>query len=176
MPERMDSNWLAKLGRCPCVSACPLQHARVEWPALVLAWKQPMRRPGFPPIGAQNNEELRRQHDVAVPTALALFDPDQHAGAVDVGEFQVHDLGDSEPGGIGGHQRCSVFQTRHCCQKPGDFLGAQDHRQLPALACIGNSLDHRGAPERDAVKEAQGADRYVKSGPRDANRGEVDLI
>ena len=57
--ESMDGDRLAKLRRCPSVSACPLQHARVERPALVLTWKQPRRRPGLPPIGAQNDKELR---------------------------------------------------------------------------------------------------------------------
>src|SRR5262249_40671185 len=40
----------------------------------------------------------RRQHDVAV--ALALFNADQHAAAVDIADLQVHDFGDPQPGGI----------------------------------------------------------------------------
>ena len=36
---------------------------------------------------------------------LALFDPDQHAVAVDVGNPQLHDFGDPQPGGVGRHQR-----------------------------------------------------------------------
>jgi len=62
-----------------------------------------MRRPRFAPIRAQNNEQLRRQHDVTIPAALALFDPDQHAAAVDVGDLQTHDFGHPEPCGVGRH-------------------------------------------------------------------------
>ena len=69
-----------------------------------------MRGQDFPPVGAQDNEQLRREQDVAISAALALFNPDQHAAAVDVGDFQMHDLGYSEPGGIGGHQRGAVFK------------------------------------------------------------------
>jgi hypothetical protein len=99
--ESMDGDRLAKLRRCPSVSACPLQHARVERPAFVLTRKQPVRRPSFSAIGAQNQEQLRGQHDVAVPAALALFDPDQHAAAVDIGELQTHYFGDPQPCRIG---------------------------------------------------------------------------
>ena len=59
-------------------------HLGIERPILVPTWEQPMRRPCFAPIRTQSNEQLRRQHDVAVLAALAVFDPDQHAAAVDV--------------------------------------------------------------------------------------------
>ena len=174
--QGVDGDRLAELGRHPSVAAGPLQHAPIERAALVLARKQPMRGPDFPPVGAQDNEQLRREHDVAISAALALFNPDQHAAAVDVGDFQMHDLGYSEPGGIGGHQRGAVFQARHRRQKPRNLVDAQDHRQLPTLACIGNALDHRSAAERDAVEEAHGADGDVEAGPGNAGRGEVNLV
>ena len=90
--------------------------------------------------------------------------------------LQAHHFGDPQPGGIGGHQRGAVLQARHRREKPRHLVGAQDHRQLPALARVGDALDHRGAAEGDAVEEAQGADRDVEAGPRDAGRGEVDLV
>jgi hypothetical protein len=66
-------------------------------------------------------------------SALALFDPDQHAAAVDIGDLQRHHLRYPEPGGVGGHQRRPVLQVRHRCQKPHYLIRAQDHRQLPLL-------------------------------------------
>ena len=116
-----------------------------------------MRRPCLPPVGAQHDEELRRQHDVTVAAALALVDPDQHATTVDVGEFQAHHLRYAQPSGIGGHQRGAMLEVRHGSEKTQHLLSAQDYRQLPALARIGNALDHLGTAERDAVEEAQGA-------------------
>src|SRR6476620_9004653 len=45
-------------------------------------------------------------------------------------------------------------------------LGRRSSRCTQAqLARIGDALDHRRAPEVDAVKEAQGADRLVESVP-----------
>ena len=135
-----------------------------------------MRRSCFPPVGAQHDEQLRRQHDVAVAAALALFDPDQHAAAIDIGEFQAYHFRHPEPGGIGRHQCGAVLQARHRREKPRHLIGAQDYRQLPVLARVRDALDHRGAAEGDAVKETQGAHCDVESGPRDADRGEVDLV
>jgi hypothetical protein len=70
-----------------------------------------------------------------------------------------------------------MLQARDRRQKPHDFVGAQDYRQLPMLARVGNALNHGGASEGDAVEEeAQGANRNVKSGPGGAARRQVDLI
>src|SRR4051794_7523640 len=174
--QRVDGDRLVELGCRTRDAAGGLQYAWIKRPAVILAGKQPMRRPCFPPVCAQHDEELRRQHDVAVAAALALVDPDQHATTVDVGEFQAHHFRYAQPSGIGGHQRGAVLEVRHGREKPHDLLGGQDYGQLPALACIGNALDHRGAAECDAVEEAQGEDRDVEAGPRDAGRVEVDLI
>src|SRR3954462_6216815 len=166
--QGMDGDRLIEFGRRPRDAAGGLQYARIERPAVILAGKQPMRRSCFPPVGAQYNEELRRQHDVAVAAALALVDPDQHAAAVDIAEFQAHHFRYAQPGGIGGHQRGAMLEVRHRPRKPQQLLSAQDDWQLPALACIGKALDQRGAAEPDAVEEAKGADRDVEAGPRDA--------
>src|SRR3954449_2550832 len=91
--QGVDGDWLVELGCCPRDAAGGLQYARIERAAVILAGKEPMCRPCFPPVGAQHDEEMRRQHDVAVAAALALVDPDQHATAVDVDEFQAHHFG-----------------------------------------------------------------------------------
>src|SRR5260370_32063267 len=69
-----------------------------------------------------------------------------------------------------------VKPIRNGCQKSRDLVRAQHYWQMPQLARIGDALDHRRAPERDAVKEAQGADRLVESVPGDAARDEVHLV
>ena len=88
---------------------------------------------------------------------------------------QTHHFRYPQPRGVGGHQCGAMLQVRHRREKSHHLLSAQDYRQLPALARVGDALDHRGAAERDAVEEAQGADRDVEAGPREAGRGEVDL-
>src|SRR3712207_5789224 len=61
------------------------------------------------PPGAQELEQVRRQHGMAVLAALALLDPDQHARAVDVAHLERHDLGDAQSGAVGGAQRGPVL-------------------------------------------------------------------
>jgi hypothetical protein len=52
-----------------------------------LAGKEPDLRARRPPPVAQQFEQLRRQHHVAIPLPLALLDPERHALAVDVGHL-----------------------------------------------------------------------------------------
>ena len=78
--------------------------------------------------GAQQLEQMRRKHHVAVLIALTLFDPDHHALAVDVGYLQCDYLGHTQSGPIG-HTQCRlVFEPRCCIEKARDFLGTQDDR------------------------------------------------
>jgi hypothetical protein len=128
------------------------------------------------PIATQHAEQPRRQHHVAVLAALTLLHPEQHPGAVDVSDLQSDHLRYAEPGGISRRQRHTVLQIRHACQKSRDLVRAQHHWQMPQLSRIGDAFDHRRTPERDAVKEAQGADRLVESIPGDASRDEVHLV
>jgi hypothetical protein len=51
-----------------------------------LARKQPRARSYQPPITAQQFQEFRRQLDVTILPSFALFDPNHHALAVDVGD------------------------------------------------------------------------------------------
>src|SRR5271168_163118 len=47
---------------------------------------------------------------------------------------------------------------------------------MTQLARVGDALDHRRAPERHPIKEAQSADRLVKSTPRDTPGDKVHLV
>ena len=58
--------------------------------------EQPMRGPRQPPVRPQDTQQLRREHDVAVPPTLALFDADDHAAAVNVGHLDASSLGGAQ--------------------------------------------------------------------------------
>ena len=87
------------------------------------AGKQPQAGPRSLPIGAQNVEQTRRQHRVAILGALAAFDVDQHPLAVDRGDLQAANLSDAEPRRIGRRQRNTVAQSRNRLQEARDLLG-----------------------------------------------------
>ena len=93
-----SSRWVAKQCRRVCdghrlvepggldrLAAGALHRAGRDRPGRVRPREQPGPRAGAAPVGAQDREQLRREHDVAVAPALALADADRHPGAVDVG-------------------------------------------------------------------------------------------
>ena len=74
----------------------------------VAAGKQPAARqqqaapsPLAPP-GAQQFEQLRRQHRVAVLASLAALDAQQHALGIDIADLERDDFRDAQPGAVGG--------------------------------------------------------------------------
>ena len=74
----------------------------------VAAGKQPASRQqraepaALPPPGAQQFEQLRRQHGVAIFAALAALDPQQHALGIDIADFERDDFGNAQPGAVCG--------------------------------------------------------------------------
>jgi hypothetical protein len=103
--------------------------------------------------GAQQLKQMRRQHHVAVFVALALFDPDHHALAVDVGYVQRDHLGNAQSGAIS-HTQCRlVFETRCGIEKTRDLPRAQDHRQRASLVDKLGVVHDVGASKRDPEKE-----------------------
>src|SRR5688572_20883727 len=66
-----------------------------EQPAL---WQHHAAAASLPPPGAQQREQLGREHRMAVFAALALLDPQHHARTVDVADLERDHLGDAQPG------------------------------------------------------------------------------
>ena len=121
---------LADLGHLGCGIAGAPELARRHRVDRVHTGKQPPLWACRVVPGAQQLEQMRRKHHVAVFVALALFDPDHHALAVDVGYLQRDHLGDAQSGAIG-HTQCRlVFEPRRRIEKTCDFFRAQDDRQL----------------------------------------------
>src|ERR1039458_9093585 len=53
---------------------------------------------GDPPPGPQALEHHRGEHGVAILAALALLDPQRHARAIDVTDFERGDYASAKPG------------------------------------------------------------------------------
>jgi len=88
----------------------------------------------FRPPQPQQREQLRRKHGVAVLAPLALFDPEQHARAVDIIDLQAGDFGHTQTRAIGGAENGFVLHARRCLEQPADFLDTQHRRQLLRVA------------------------------------------
>ncbi|GAC1340118.1 MAG: hypothetical protein NVSMB26_28110 [Beijerinckiaceae bacterium] len=175
VPQRMDRDPLGEARRGTGRTAGRMQHLDVERLRLVAAGEQPMLRTRQTPIGSQNGEQLRRQHDGAVLAALALLDPDDHPATVDIANLEAHRLGGAQSGGVGRGQCAPRLQARHRLEKAHHFVGVQHHRQLVRFPSIGDPLRDRVEPQRHAVEEPQRADRLVQRRPRDALCHQLDL-
>ena len=86
--------------------------------------------------------------------------PDDHALAVDVGDFERDHLSGAQAGAVGYAERRLVLQSRGSIEQLHHFLGAEHHRQLARLVNGMRMLDDLGAPERDFKKEPQCRSRY----------------
>ena len=152
-----------------------MQRGRFERPFLVAAGKQPALRAGEPPVAAQNPQQLRRQHDIAVLAALALLDPDHHPTAVNVGDLEHHHFRHAQAGGVNRGERRAALQARDRLQKAHHLVGAQHDRQLLRLARIGDALRNRRLTERHPVEKTQRAHDLVQRRPRDPGRHQMNL-
>jgi hypothetical protein len=141
----------------------------------VAAGEQPVRRPCQPPVAAQDAEQLRRQHDIAILAALTLRDANHHPAAVDVGELETGHLGRTQPGGIRRGQRNAMLQVRHCLEEPHHLLGTEHHRQLAWFARIRDPLRQIGPTERGSIEEPQRTDDLVQPRPGDATGNQMQL-
>jgi hypothetical protein len=89
MPEYVHAHALIDAGRDARRTAGGVQDGRLDRPVLVATREQKPFGMRETPVAAQDAEQLLGQHDVALLAALAAFDPDDHAVAVDVGRLQA---------------------------------------------------------------------------------------
>src|SRR2546426_4722354 len=92
----------------------------------IAAWKQPALGSCRPPPGAQQFQQMWRQHHVPVFADLALLDADDHPLAVDVGNLERNHLGGAQTRSIGHAQRRLVLEPRRCIEKLRQLLRTED--------------------------------------------------
>ena len=103
--------------------------ARLSW-RVVIGWhdrarKQPaLRTPGLPPV-AQQLEQVRGQHHVAIFAAFALLDADASCACCRCRRYLERDhLGGAQSRAVGDAQRRLVFEPRCGIQQARHLLGA----------------------------------------------------
>ena len=80
---------------------------------------------------------------------------------------KADDLGDPQPGGVGGHEDGAVLEAGDRREEPGDLVGAEDDGEL--LGLLGaDEMRSRTHPcaEGDAVEEPQGGEGLVVDSSR----------
>ncbi len=134
VPKRMHRHVLGETG---CLARSVTRHCEHFWidmTARITTGKQPNTRAGPQPIGAQNLQQLFRQHGLALFAALPVLDPDQHALAVDVAGLEGYGFGQPQPGCIGCGQGDTAFEPWHGFEEANHLLPAEHYRQLAWVA------------------------------------------
>ena len=124
---------------------------------------------GGPPSSTRGGSASNRGEsiDVAVLLTLGLADADDHPPAVDVVDAQGHDLGDAEPGGVGGHEDGTVLEAGDRLEELSDLVGAQDDGELLLLLGRDDVVHDPFLAEGDAVEEPQGGNGLAVIAPGD---------
>ena len=174
--QGVDGDRLVEPGGLDRLAAGALHRAHRDRPGRVRPREQPGARAGAAPVGAQDREQLGREHDVAVAPALALADADGHPGAVDVGDLEPDHLGDAQAGGVDRGQQRPHPQVGDGGQQAGDLLAGEDGGQRIGLARQRDAGRLLGPVEGDGVEEAQSAhDRADAAGLEPAG-DQVQLV
>jgi hypothetical protein len=108
VPQAMGRDGLAELHFASRDPTSVLQGGDADMIARLPTGKQPQAGMRSLPIGAQNIEQTRRQHRIAILCALAAFDVDKHALAVNRGRLQTANLANAQPRRVGRRQRDPV--------------------------------------------------------------------
>lgn len=116
----------------------------------------------------QHRQDLRRENGVAVFPALGLLDADDHAGRIDVGNFEVDQFGNAQPSGIAQAEHHLEFEAGGVVDQAGDLVGTQRHRQLIGAADVFGDAQHRLVGLGDGIEEAQPGDGLIDAGDRQA--------
>jgi hypothetical protein len=104
---------------------------------------------------------LRRKHRVAVPAALALLNPDQHAAAVDIVDLEMRDFRHAKSGTIGHAECCLILDARGRLEQPCGLLDAQHLAHPMRAACRDQAARQFPTLQRDRVEETQRRDRTI---------------
>src|SRR5262245_20067929 len=76
------------------------------------------------PIAAQQLKSGLGERDVAILGALAAVDMDHHAGAIDIGDFEMESFVESEAAGVDGGEVGIVAECFDVGKKASDFFDA----------------------------------------------------
>jgi len=123
-----------------------------------VAGKQPLLglAPEAAPIGAKFLEQLRAEHDIAVLTALALADMDNHPLAVDVTDLQMGRFCAACTGGIDRHQQNAMKGCIRRLNQSRDFFLAEYPGKVTHLLRTGRLGDAPATLQHMYVEVAQG--------------------
>ena len=118
--------------------------------------KEPVLGLAPTPVDTQQLQQLGREHDLAREVSLAGADVDDHALAVDVGDFQIQGFLAAQSGAVESGQQSPMLQVHRAVEQGANFFPAPDHGQLAVHLRLGDLVVEPGLLERPCVEELQG--------------------
>lgn len=131
---------------------------------------------GNPPPVAQLFEQDGREHGVTILAALALFDAQRHALAVDVTHLECADLAHAQSCAVGDRQRRSMFEIAGRGEQTRHLVATQHHRQFVRHAYRLHLAHQFGVVERVLEQELQAAERVIDRDRRGAAIDHIQLV
>ena len=162
VPQRVRGDALVDPG-LPCRQAHGLPDhlrgdRRIGTPAVARPGKEIGPRPHPAVVLAQGREERGTERDLAIATALALFDAEHHPLAIDVAHFQLAGFAAAEPGTVQRQQERAVIEILGAGNQALDFVGAEHDRQAMPLLRIRQVVTHVTSFQDVPAEEPQRAD------------------
>jgi len=109
------------------------------------------------PIAAEQIEGRWGKRDVAILGALSTVDMDHHAGAVDIGDFEVETFMESQAAGIDGGKIGVILEGFDLGKNGSDFFNAKNGRESSLILGTEDSEDMPVSLEDVFVEEANSA-------------------
>ena len=177
VPQGVEGCPLSQPRLNPGLAACRLKYLDVQR-SLRRTWEYPntSTRPIIFPVSSKKAKQYFREHDVAVFASLALFNSNDHTGAVDITGLQRHYLRDPKSCGVGADHGHPAHCVRNRRQEALNLTDAEDHGQFGALARVWDHRRNSIAPQRHTVKEAQRRHRLIEGAPSKAAPGQMDQV
>ncbi len=167
MAQRMDMSSLLEATGSPGQTEGPLQSTVLDrfggggcaLSAMTFAGEKPQLVPmGFPLFSEQLQSALG-QGDIAVTTAFAGADVQEHALGIDVGNLQIQTFAQAQAAGINGRQANAVIEAFDPLKDLAHFLGREHDRQFESWVSPDEPDGHRpGLAESFFPEQLDGAD------------------
>ena len=140
------------------------------------------KQPGFAgvqdaAVGAEDFQQAGGEHGVTVFASFAMLDAQEHAVAVDIGDFEGDCLGDAESGSVAGQQHGAVLDAVDVVEKALDLIGGEDDGEFFIQAGTGEVMLLPRQLQGDQVQELDGGDEGIDGLRRElALLGEMELV
>ena len=169
MAQCVQRDWFGDPGFARCLFEEPRNLPRGKVLATVSGEKHALGRGhvlvltggAFGPPRAQQAQNVRRKHDVAILAPFRLHDADDLLIAINIADLEPHDVACAQPAAIGQRQHHPCLKAGGHGQDALDFLLTENQRYLYRLFKVKNLSHEIMTPKGHAEQEFNARHRLV---------------